>query len=209
MPGLSRFSARARSVLARRSDVGGPGRRADWSRPAVWTPSAAVTQRDCSRQESWAQAATRLRLRRGHRSERSSGLNPHSRCPPSSLKRPAGRDKSGSSCPAAYGDRRRRHLRPAKVHPRYICALTCNSPAAKRDRRPGQGKLARGRPHAGCAADGGIVSGPRRQHAGTAPSGPGRPQNAGVHHRRPGWRGPLRGVQEAASRAGGRPGALG
>ena len=39
------------------------------------------------------------------------------------------------------------------------------------------GKLARGRPHAGCGADGGIVSGPRRQRADTAPSGPGRPQN--------------------------------
>ena len=37
-----------------------------------------------------------------------------------------------------------------------------------------------GRPHAGCGADGGIVSGPRRQRADTAPSGPGRPQNAGV-----------------------------
>jgi len=92
-------------------------RRADWSRPAVWTPSAAVTQRDSSRQESCGQAATRGRCRRGHRSGLSSALNPHSRCPPSPLKHPAGTDTSGSSCPARS---RRSPSTPSGGLSRYI-----------------------------------------------------------------------------------------
>ena len=92
MSGLSRFCRRARSLLARRSDVGGRvacQKRVDWSRPATGIPSDAITQRDNRRNGPRRRAVARYWLSLSRDSRLPSGLNPHLRsrhrsglCPP-------------------------------------------------------------------------------------------------------------------------------
>ena len=80
MSGLSRFCRRARSLLARRSDVGGRvacQKRVDWSRPATGIPSDAITQRDNRRNGPRRRAVARYWLSLSRDSRLPSGLNPH------------------------------------------------------------------------------------------------------------------------------------
>jgi hypothetical protein len=131
MPSLSRFHDRARSVLARRSDVGERAacqKRADWSRPAIGTSSDAATQRDNRRNGSRGRAVARYQLSLPRGSRPSSGLDPHLRCP----------SHPGLCLPTRERARAKARLqtlrrgRHAEVHGRYTRGTSALWPASTR-----------------------------------------------------------------------------
>jgi hypothetical protein len=106
-------------MLARRSDVNGRvacQKRADWSRPAIGTPSDAATQCDNRRHRSRARTVACYRLSLSRDSHPSSGLNPHLRCPSPPRTVPADRERARVKARPPQTGRRGRHT---EVHRRY------------------------------------------------------------------------------------------
>ena len=191
MSGLSRFSGRACSLLARRSDVGGRGgwsKRTDWSRPVIGSPSRAATQRNSPRRRyraglssvSWCPAVTRRGM--------SSGLDPRSHG--SSSSRTLSFPVHNRPVPAAsltHGTRCGSNLRGCA---RYIRGISARWPASIPPVRwlHGPGQRCEGRLHTDRVGDGYRRADTAALRAGRAMAhpcrGPGFRPSGWVKHRR-------------------------
>ena len=169
-PGLYRFPGRARSLLARRSDVGTGAARpllTDWSRPARGArsddgysaryPQEGVTQPSC-----YQPAVPYMKLTpAGSLMSRAMTV-----FPPAALALCMGQIGTGGPVhgKASAGS----NLGPPEVHARYISSLTCKYPPAGRTRsRPTA--TARGRPCAQGALAWSARPGRRRRRVARSP----------------------------------------